>query len=100
MIAWVARWSITSLLLILLVHYIYSFLIDTLTVPKVKDLVHRPAIRYNEILSDISSPKTPDDEPVQADMQAELKTFLMNMKQNNTEPGPSSGDGLGAYSAY
>ena len=100
MIAWVARWSITSLLLILLVHYIYSFLIDTLTVPKVKDLVHRPAIRYNEILSDISSPKTPDDEPVQADMQAELKTFLMNMKQNNPEPGPSTGDGLGAYSAY
>jgi len=100
MIAWVARWSITSLLLILLVHYIYSFLIDTLTVPKVKDLVHRPAIRYNEMLSDISTQKAPVDEPVQADMQAELKTFLMNMKQNNPQPGPATSDVQGAYSAY
>jgi hypothetical protein len=106
MFAWVASWSITSLLLILLVHYIYSFLIDTLTIPKVKDLVHKPIIRYNEILYDISAPKTSPE--VQSDMQTELKTFLMNMKQHSQSsgnestisPGPTPGNNDSAYSAY
>ena len=86
MIVWVVRWSVTSLILILLVHYIYTFLIDTLTIPKVKDLVHRPLMRYNEILSDISTKthyNTSDTQSnTQSNMQTELKSFLMNLNKN------------------
>ena len=38
-----------SLLLIVLIHYLYFFLKDTLTVPKIKDLVNKPAKRYDEM---------------------------------------------------
>ena len=55
MIGWAVQWTIISLVLILLVHYLYSFFIDTLTVPKVKDLVNKPIQQYNDILSDIKN---------------------------------------------
>uniref|UniRef100_A0A6C0IIF0 Uncharacterized protein n=1 Tax=viral metagenome TaxID=1070528 RepID=A0A6C0IIF0_9ZZZZ len=38
-----------SLMLIALIHYLYAFLKDTLTIPKVKDLVNKPAKRYDEM---------------------------------------------------
>jgi hypothetical protein len=38
-----------SLLLIALIHYLYDFFKNTLTVPKVKDLVNKPAKRYDEM---------------------------------------------------
>lgn len=100
MFIWVARWSVTSLILIILVHYIYTFLIDTLTIPKVKDLVHRPLMRYNEILSDISAPKASKASLVQSEMQTELKTFLMNIKQNITPTVPVPVNDEADYSAY
>jgi hypothetical protein len=40
-----------SLLLIALIHYLYGFFKNTLTVPKVKDLVNKPAKRYNEMFA-------------------------------------------------
>ena len=51
MIGWTLQWTIISLILIMLVHYLYSFFINTLTVPKVRDLINKPTERYNEILS-------------------------------------------------
>ena len=41
MIYWVVQYTIISLTLIILVHYIYTFLIDTLTVPKLRDFVNK-----------------------------------------------------------
>jgi len=38
-----------SLSLIVLIHYLYVFFKKTLTVPKVKDLVNKPAKQYNEM---------------------------------------------------
>ena len=43
-----------SLLLIALVHYLYGFFKNTLTVPKVKDLVNKPAKRYDEMFEMIN----------------------------------------------
>lgn len=43
-----------SLLLITLVHYLYGFFKNTLTVPKVKDLVNKPAKRYDEMFEMIN----------------------------------------------
>ena len=46
-----------SLLLIALIHYLYSFFKDTLTVPKIKDLVNKPAKRYDEMFDILSNSK-------------------------------------------
>ena len=40
---------IFSLLLITLIHHIYLFLKDTLTTPKIKDLVKKPTEQYRNI---------------------------------------------------
>lgn len=42
---------ILSLLIIILTHRFYDFLKNTLTIPKVKDLVDKPQKRYSEILT-------------------------------------------------
>ena len=45
------KWVILSLTLIILVHYLYIYLIETLTVPKVKDLINKPIQQYEDILN-------------------------------------------------
>ena len=50
---WIIKVSILSLVFIFLVHYLYSFFISTLTVPKVKDLVTLPQKKYNEMFDSL-----------------------------------------------
>lgn len=53
---WVIKVSILSLIFIFLLHYLYSFFISTLTVPKVKDLVTLPQEKYNEMFQSLHDP--------------------------------------------
>ena len=46
---WIIKVSILSLIFIFLLHYLYSFFISTLTIPKVKDLVTLPQQKYDEL---------------------------------------------------
>mgnify|MGYP003347444266 CR=1 FL=1 len=102
MIGWTLQWTIISLILIMLIHYLYSFFINTLTVPKVRDLINKPTERYNEILS--SEPnKTSETPNVDTnEMQAELRDFLSNIKKgtNNAQDQIMSANEAGGYSTY
>jgi len=49
MVTGIIQWVIISTILILLIHHLFFFLKNTLTVPKVKDLVHKPSHLYKEI---------------------------------------------------
>ena len=96
-----------SLLLIALIHYLYGFFKNTLTVPKVKDLVNKPAQRYNEMFASIHNEnsyttsinqdknehqQSMDQQSMgqqsmgQQSMQTELKNFLNELKKPNTQP--------------
>lgn len=46
---WIIKVSILSFILIFLLHYLYSFFVSTLTVPKVKDLVTLPQEKYDKM---------------------------------------------------
>jgi len=46
----IIKWVLISLILILLIHYLYYYLKNTLTVPKVRDLIYKPQMQYNELL--------------------------------------------------
>jgi hypothetical protein len=86
-----------SLLLIALVHYLYGFFKNTLTVPKVKDLVNKPAKRYDEMFDMINREKMQVSSNIQGtvqqgtgqqmqgteqqSMQSELKNFLNELKK-------------------
>ena len=51
MIFWTFRWILISIVIILLIHYIYKLLLDTLTVPKVRDLLSHRNSQYEEFIS-------------------------------------------------
>lgn len=78
-------------MLITLLHYLYSFFKNTLTIPKIKDLVTRPNDAYNEIMTTIQHQTqqsyNKENTFVQEDsMQDELKNFLNELKKpKNTE---------------
>jgi len=55
MLLWILQISILSIILIMLLHYLFTFFKATLTVPKIKDLVHVPAKKYENIMNIIDS---------------------------------------------
>jgi hypothetical protein len=52
------KWIIISLTLIFLIHYLYIFLMNTLTVPKLKDLVNKPTEQYKDIFASLQQAST------------------------------------------
>lgn len=80
------KWIIISLLLIALIHYLYYFLIDMLTVPKVRDLIHKPREQYEELfkhtLNKSAVVKDTLDINDDSDMSTELKKYVEDLKNN------------------
>jgi hypothetical protein len=113
---------IISLMLIALIHYLYGFFKDTLTIPKVKDLVNRPAKRYDEMFNLMNNKSIGQAEEQmhmqmqeqkhiqimgQQSMQDELKNFLSELKkpdvikkEMNTNFSAANELSSGAYSSY
>ena len=88
MFLWIFKHVIISLVIIILIHYLYVFFKTNLTVPKIKDLVHRPEEKYKEIYNSIPQPipKTlPEPKLKQTpNMKQELKNYLNNLKKEAT----------------
>lgn len=84
MLGWLLKWVLLSMILIVLIHYLYCYFINTLTVPRVKDLINKPIEQYTNITSilnnekDNITEKAPND--VSNNMKDELTNFLNNMK--------------------
>ena len=53
--SWIIKVTIFSLLLIFLIHYLYTFFKTTLTAPKLKDLVNKPQAKYNTIYNSLQN---------------------------------------------
>ena len=54
MLFWIIQITIISIVLIFLVHYLFNFFKETLTVPKIKDLVNVPNKKYENMYNIIS----------------------------------------------
>lgn len=92
MLGWIIQISIISVLFIFTVHYLLVFLKNTLTIPKVKDLVHNPMKNYQNMYDTISHNNNDNSTAIDLlpsessiDMKNELKTFL-KQKLSNNEP--------------
>ena len=87
MLLWTFQITLTSIILIFLVHYLINFFKSTLTVPKVKDLVNSPIEKYKNMYNIIDNTTKYVEQPVlkedNASMKDELKNFLK--KQLNTD---------------
>lgn len=103
MIYWTIKTIIISIIFIFLIHHLIEFFKNTLTVPKVKDLVNVPTQKYEHILNILSKSKNTSDNSsnidnlnninlstninslpvVGDDMKSELKKFLKQQMTNN-----------------
>ena len=97
----IVKWVLISLTLIFLVHHLYMFLMNTLTVPKIKDLVNKPTQQYEDLYHTMvgvaSLPPTPPLDTMGGQGGTapldELTSFLSELKKNtNTKNnmGPGS----------
>ena len=104
MVYGIVQWVIISLILILLVHHLFSFLTNTLTVPKVKDLVQKPSKLYKEIeetlissnnktIQESSNNNNNNNEKLNTkEMKLELKNFFNELSQSKQSISPEIGN--------
>ena len=110
MLPWIIQMSIISLILIVLVHYLFTFFKTNLTIPKVKDLVNKPQKQYEALFDTMkdttihhrmSEPEyTNINDNVKSDvsksesisMKNELKNYLKELSESKKTNGliPSS----------
>jgi hypothetical protein len=86
----ILKWGVISLTIIYLIHHFYIFFLNTLTVPKIKDLVNKPNEQYDEMFKTLQGNSTKNDilskhkdETINDDkMTEELSSFLNELKKN------------------
>jgi len=88
MLLFIIQHVILSLILIIMVHYIYVFLKDNLTQPKIKDLVNQPKAKYDQLYSNsfeyTSSAEKPEKNGgSRKNMKHELQNYLKELATNN-----------------
>ena len=91
MLFFVVKQTLISIILILLMHYIYDYFKNNLTIPKVKDLVNKPKEQYREIYESIkinTKREVEEKKGNDKNMKHELKKYLKELSQ--TENIPSS----------
>lgn len=91
----VIKFVILSIIIIVVMHSLYSFLVKNLTVPKVKDLVHKPQSQYESILRSLTDKddrnpgknnnyvNNAEDNSLsmnQIEMKNELKSYIKDLK--------------------
>jgi len=97
--------SVISLILIILVHYLFTFFKTNLTIPKVKDLVNKPQEQYDMLFNTIknnsttnhdeNNKKNNDINNNNADMKNELKNYLKELSNSKVN---SSNSFMGSIS--
>ena len=111
---------IISVVIISLLHYLYTYFINILTVPKIKDLVNKPGQEYkniekiilnnketvinnnlsnNDDTTDISNLKNITPE-TKNDMKNELKNFFNELNVNNLSDSNANNVNNLSYSTY
>ena len=81
MILWILQWVFISALLISLIHYLYSFFENILSVPKMKDLINpKPPIANTE--NKMENKINTNNEEM--NMEVELEQYLQDITKPKT----------------
>ena len=73
---------ILSFVFIAIIHYIYIFFKDNLTIPKVKDLVNKPTQQYDEIYKSMQKSET-DTKSMKTELQKYFNELSKSSSQNS-----------------
>ena len=89
------------MIIIFLLHYIYDYFKKNLTTPKVKDLVNKPQMQYQEIMEAIKENKKIEKKELlekkkedQSTMKNELKKYMDELNETESIPLSMSSDQL------
>jgi len=99
MLSWIIQMSVISLVLIILIHYLFTFFKTNLTIPKVKDLVNKPQEQYEMLFNTIKNTNTihpgsknntvlptksstNNSVKTNEDMKSELKNYLKELSDS------------------
>jgi len=88
MLSWILQITTISIIFIFLVHHLIQFFKDTLTVPKIKDLVNSPAQKYQNMFQAMN--QTPNDGDRDRDRYRNSSSFDENYKNSLLPPPPKS----------
>ena len=91
----VTKTAVISLVLIILVHSLYIFLKTNLTIPKVKDLVNKPEMRYKEIYNTLLKNEEKKEEPLK--MKNETKKIFTNIIKRKEKYKEKSSSNFSTY---
>jgi len=80
MFFWILQRIILSFLFIAIIHYIYVFFKENLTIPKVKDLVNKTTQQYNAIYKSMSKSDTDTKS-----MKHELQKYFNELSNDKTK---------------
>jgi len=82
-----------SIIFIVVVHSIYKFFKNNLTIPKTKDLVNKPSIQYEKIKNELNNFKNEDKLKKKSDneMKTELQNYLKELSDSKKNNEPISG---------
>lgn len=75
---------ILSFIFIAIIHYIYVFFKENLTIPKVKDLVNKPTQQYDAIYKSMSKSGDTDTKS----MKQELQKYFNELSTDKTSDKP------------
>jgi len=96
---WVVQVVVVSLVIIFLLHNLYCFFKETLTVPKMKDMVKRPQQKYDALFRELRMRNEETNDNTENDvananaaMKNELKRYLneLNAPQSQSQSQPQS----------
>jgi uncharacterized protein with von Willebrand factor type A (vWA) domain len=83
MLFWIVQQSIFSFVFIWIIHYLYSYFTNNLTVPKIKDLVNKPKQQYDTMYKVIEG-KNNDKKEKTEKMKDNLKSYLSSLKKGTS----------------
>jgi len=96
---WVVQVVVVSFVIIFLLHNLYCFFKETLTVPKMKDMVKRPQQKYDALFRELRMRNEETNDNTENDvananaaMKNELKRYLneLNAPQSQSQSQPQS----------
>jgi hypothetical protein len=94
MIYWTIKTVIISIIFIFLIHHLIEFFKNTLTVPKVKDLVNIPTQKYEHIFNMINK-KNYDNNSITSNINNDLEKINNNINlSTNINSLPVVGDDM------
>jgi hypothetical protein len=88
MLSWIFQITFISIILIFLVHHLIDFFKDTLTIPKIKDLVNSPTKKYENMFLTMK----------QGNMNYETESYVKYDESYKKSLLPMSGDSSGSAS--